>query len=193
LAISNDNELRAAVAQAGALLQEIQRYVGRDPRHDARVRFPRGFLRTAAWHRQAFDYIDDVSLKDNLAYTMILSDTVHWLLTRTDIMATAREMLIKLFVFLVGTMAESVTKHYLKGHCGRGYRHRTAYLLEHEIITEALRDDLDWLWQLRNRMHLFGLDKPEYTNDYNEETLTRSKRTLNSLSVALRSHGELAG
>ena len=192
MAISNDAELHAAVAEAGALLQDIQRYVGRTPRQDARVRFPRGFLYTAARHREAFDYIDDACLRDNLAYTMILADTVHWLLTRTDIMATAREMQIKLFVFLIGTMSESVTKHYLSGHCGKAYKGRTAYLLEHEIINEELRDDLDWLWQLRNNMHLFGLEKPEYINDYNDETLARSKRALNSLSIALRAHGTLA-
>ena len=192
MAITNDMELAVAVAQVGVLLQDIQRYAGRNIRNDARVRFPRGYLRTAAQHRAAFDYIDDACLRDNLAYTMILADTVHWLLIRTDIVATAREMLVKLFVFLVATMAESVTKHYLKGHCGKAYRGRTEYLLESEIISAELRDDLDWLWKLRNNMHLFGLDKPEYVNDYNDETMTRSKRTLNSLSAALRAKGPLA-
>ena len=83
--ITNDREMRMAIAQAGALLQEVQQYVGREIRPDAKVRFPRGFLHTAARHRTAIDYVADGNLRDNMAYTMILADTVHWMLIRTPL------------------------------------------------------------------------------------------------------------
>lgn len=48
MAIRSDEELAQKVAEASALLQEIQDYVGRDFSKPVRIRFPRGYLRTAA-------------------------------------------------------------------------------------------------------------------------------------------------
>src|SRR5688572_16737337 len=137
--ISNDRELAAASAEVGRLLQEIQDYAGRNPHEEAKVRFPRGFLRTADDHRATIRFVENRILRTNLAYTLMLSDAVLWLLWRTDITATAKDMLIKLCVFIGGTLVESTTKEYLRGLCGGSYKDRTAYLVEQGIITEVLR------------------------------------------------------
>ena len=112
--ITNDTELETAVYKAGDLLQQIQDYCGRPYKASAKVRFPRGYLRTASEQRGRLHFIDEYDLKTNLAYCLILSDTIHWLLTRTDIAATAKEMLIKLHIFIGGTLIESITTDYLK-------------------------------------------------------------------------------
>src|SRR5690554_6832266 len=68
MAITNDRELRDASRKAGELLQEIQDYCGRKLKDDAKVRFPRGYLRTASSQRERLSFVADEDLKSNLAY-----------------------------------------------------------------------------------------------------------------------------
>lgn len=189
--IANDQELQEAVGRAGALLQEIQDYCVQQGQQwnavpGARVRFPRGFLRTAEQHRARLPFVTDRALKDNLAYTLMLSDTVLWLRLRTDITAMAGEMLVKLLVFLVGTLCESITKNYLHGRCGRSYKGRNEFLVAEGIITQNLADELNWVWDTRNNMHLFQLEEREYDNQYDDACHDRCVTAFRDLIAALR-------
>lgn len=146
MAIENDNELEEAVNEAGRLLQDIQDYVKRDFTKPAGVRFPRGYVRTAEQARKRLGFLDNSlnnpALKSNIAYTMMLSDVQHWLLVRTYLFGTAKEMVIKLHLFLLGSIVESVTKVYLRGRCGGNYGKRTEYLEKQTIISSELRMEL---------------------------------------------------
>lgn len=186
MAIESDEELEAAITEASALLQEIQNYVRRDFSKKAKVRFPRGFLRTAAEMRRRLTFLPRSALKANISYTMMLSDVQHWLLVRTDISGTAKEMIIKLQVVLLGSIIESMTKAYLRGSCGGGYKRRTEYLEQNGIISKALRQDLDWLWDIRNRIHLFGIDSTEWlSNYYTVSSHNRAGKAFRGLLEAL--------
>ena len=186
MSIDNDQELGEAVARAGALLQEIQRYAQRDFSKPARVRFPRGFLRTAFEARSRLAFLSNSHLKSNISYTMLLSDVQHWLLVRTDIAGTAKEMLIKLQIFLLGSIIESITKAHLKGKCGGNFGRRTDYLRDTEVISSTLQSELDWLWGIRNRMHLFQLDDSEWlSTDYTIANHNRAVRAFRDLLAAL--------
>ncbi|RYF25484.1 MAG: hypothetical protein EOO23_08980 [Comamonadaceae bacterium] len=196
MALKNDADLHAAVHKAGELLQEIQDYLAaQDFRHrerpDAKVRFPRGFIRPASEQRARLTFLKNRALKDNLAYTLILSDTVLWLQMRTDLWGTPKEMLTKTYVFLVGTLVESITKSYLEGICGKNFKKRCEYLVQHKIISEDLQADLDWLWDTRNRMHLFQLEEREFENDYNTKSHARCVRAFRGLLAALSAKGPL--
>lgn len=192
--IGDLNDLRKAAEQAGSLLQEIQNYCKQNGLNwatceEAKVRFPRGFIRTAALQRQRFPFVKDRALQDNLAYTLILSDVVLWLKLRTDLWGTPREMLTKLYVFLIGTLCESITKDFLAGVCGKNYKKRNEFLVERNIITPDLQADLDWLWDTRNRIHLFQLDEREYENEYTDECHQRCVKAYRGLLAALRKSG----
>ena len=191
MAITNDQELRAAARKAGDLLQEIQDYCGREIKEEAKVRFPRGYLRTASSQRERLSFVADEDLKSNLAYTLILSDSILWQLNRTDIAATAKEMLIKLFIFIGGTLIESITKDYLKGLCGKNFKKRTQYLVDNGVIDAALQSDIDWIWDTRNNMHLFMLDSREYENDYNTQSHVRCAKAFKQLIEKLKAKGRL--
>jgi hypothetical protein len=191
VAISNDKELAEAVKNASMLLQEIQDYCERENRSDARVRFPRGYLRTASSQRDRLPFVESSDLKSNLSYTLILSDVILWLLTRTDIAATARDMLIKLFIFLGGSLTESITKDYLKGICGKSFKVRTEYLNKNGIISSELKADLDWVWDTRNNMHLFMLDEREFSNSYDATSHVRCANAFRGLIDALSIKGRL--
>ena len=189
MVIQSDEELALKVIEAGALMQEIQDYVGRDFSRPAKVRFPRGYIRTAAEARGRIHFVKDAKLKSNISYTMILSDVQHWLLVRTDLSGTAKEMIIKLQMFLLGSIIESLTKVYLKGKCGKNFCQRTAYLKEHGIISEQLQIDIDWLWEMRNKMHLFLVDKSEWQcSDYTIANHNRAVKAFRSLIEKLSVH-----
>lgn len=188
--IENDEELAQAVIDAGLLLQEIQNYAGRDFSKSAKVRFPRGYLRTAAEARKRLGFLEHSHLKSNISYTMLLSDVQHWLLARTDLSGTAKEMIIKLQFFLLGSIIESLTKVFLKGKCGGSYAKRTQYLKDHGIITEDQRLELDWLWEIRNKMHLFLLDDTEWlSTDYTVANYNRAVRAFKGMLEALNAAG----
>ena len=189
MTISNDDELRRGLEQASSLLQEIQDYLGRDFSKSAKVRFPRGYIRTATIARKKINFVQPEALKSNISYTMMLTDVQHWLLARTDLAGTAREMVIKLQIFLIGTIIESVTKAYLKGKCGDGYKRRTNYLLAEGLISDELKADLDWLWDVRNKMHLFQVTDSEWlSKDYSVENHNRAMRAFNELLSCLSPH-----
>lgn len=169
MTIQTDQQLAAKLDQAGALLQEIQDYVKRDFKKSAKVRFPRGFIRTADVARQRLGFLKESNFKRNASYTMLLADVQHWLLVRTDLYGTAKEMLIKQQFFLLGTLIESLTKVFLDGAVGkkRNYSFRTDYMEQHGIITADLRSNLDWIWEIRNNMHLFLVEDIEWSSaDY---------------------------
>lgn len=194
MAISNEEELQKAANQASALIQEIHDYCAETNRTitdvpHARVRFPRGFIRTANFQRSRFPFLNDYALKSNIAYTLILSDTILWLSVRTDVGGTARDMLNKLFIFLIGSIIESVTKVYLRGICGRNFEGRLTFLTENGVIDKRLKDEICWVWVMRNRMHLFQLEGREYENDYNEENHMRTIGAFRGLLGALESRG----
>jgi hypothetical protein len=81
----------------------------------------------------------------------------------------------------------------LKGLCGQSYEKRTAFLVANGVIDAGLKAELDWLWDLRNKMHLYGLDEAEYVNDYNNKTLQRAVAAYQTLVDALRARRRLTG
>lgn len=186
--INNDRELAGAVAKADELIQAIQDYTQREYKKDAKIRFPRGFIRTASELRRKTPFIRDRTLKTNISYMLMLSDVVHWLLIRTDIFGTAKAMLIKLFIFIGGQIAESLTKDYLAGVCAKskGYKDRTQRLLDDGIINEELKTDMDWLWDVRNNIHLFMLNEREHeSDDYSTYSQIRAAKSIRALIDAL--------
>ena len=192
--ITNDKELAAASIKAGELLQSINDYCVAQNKTiadvpDSQVRFPRGFIRTADYQRGRFTFLSCHTIKSNIAYTLMLSDTILWLALRTDIAGMAKDMLYKLFIFLVGAVVESTTKEYLKGICGKNYKTRTEYLVKKGVIDLPLKNELDWLWDIRNKMHLFQLDGREYENDYCPENHHRAIKAFRGLLNSFSKNG----
>jgi len=185
--IQNDEQLADVVARVGEDLQAIQNYLGRESAPAGKIRFPRGFIRTASTHRQRLPFVTDATLKHNMAYGLILSDVYFWILLRTDLTGTAKEMVVKASIFLAGALAESLTKHFLIGTVGnqRGFQYRTTRLVSDGVITPELKDDLDWVWNNRNNMHYFLVDDREYQR-YTLADYNRAGYALRSLIAALQ-------
>lgn len=188
--IANDEELKKAADQTSRLLREIQIYCRETQRAiefvpEAQVAFPRGFIHTADHHRESLRFLNNQDLKSNVAYQLMVSEAIQWLTIRTDITGTVEEMLYKLLLAQIGTVIESVTKNYLHGICGKGFNARLTHLVDHKVITNELKDELAWVWEMRNRTHLFLLKETEYENDYNADSYQRATNAFRALVNAL--------
>jgi len=181
--IENDEQLREAVTAANEHIQAIQDYLVQRNHADGKIRFPRGFLRTATHFRSQLGFIGDNNLKKNLSYALILSDVLRWLTNRTDLTGTAREMVIKNAIILMGSICESIAIDGTKGIIGKkhSFCERADRMVAKGIITGDLRDELRWLWEKRTGIHIYELDHQEYDTygiaDYNKAvTATKNLR-----------------
>ncbi len=164
--IENREQLVEVAAKANRLLQEIADYTAKhiEDRWHGRVRFPRGFIRTAHEHRLKLKFVDDETLKRNASYALMTHDVLRWLAFHTDLYGQARDMIIKEAVCLLGTICECITIYPTERGLGRGagQKKRIARLVELEIIDTKLQRHLDWLWDKRNQEHMYDLDFREY-------------------------------
>jgi hypothetical protein len=175
--------------RTGSDLQKLEDLLNASSDKRIKIRFPRGFLRTASHFRQRFWFIRNETLRRNIGYSLILSDIYRWLLNRTDLWGTAREMLIKEGVCLIGSLAESITKDAMQDHCGKNqsYAKRIRRMAELGIIDDALQEKLGWLWEYRNREHLFLVEGREYGH-YTLKHYNDAIRTLRALRAALQKY-----
>tara|TARA_B110001469_G_C9634555_1_gene317868 strand:- start:422 stop:1051 length:630 start_codon:yes stop_codon:yes gene_type:complete len=190
--IISDDELKKVAARVSNDLAAIQGYLGQKSSKEGKIRFPRNFIRTATYFRGRFWFIEDEELKANISYTLIQSDVYRWILNRTDIFGTAKEMIIKQGICLFAFISESLSKDYLKAEVGkkRPYKGRTKYLREKEIITSQIEAELNWLWDRRESEHIFLANEREHQSfklpEYNR-ALKAIRGLVNSLDLHSKS------
>jgi hypothetical protein len=185
--ISNDDELRIAVNIVDENIQRIQNYLGQDSHADGKIRFPRNFIRTADHFRGQLSFIREQNITDNLAYALIQSDVYRWLTNRTDIFGTAKEMVMKSGIALMGSICETMAIDVTKGIIGRrhSFCERCNRMVIKEIISEDLKNELQWLWEVRSSIHIYEVDHREHAvynmRDYNR-AIHATRNLRNELS-----------
>ncbi len=186
--ISFDTEIETFAIQAGEALQEIQSRLGRRDHASAKVRFPRGFLHPASRWRQRLSFIRQETVKNNVAYTLMLHDANLWLLRRTDLAGLARDMVVKACLAALGSIAEAILVDHYAGKMGMRQRFvsRTDRLFSENVISLELKKELDWLWEMRCRQHLFELTDAEF-EFYGIEDHKRGIEAISNLFKALTS------
>lgn len=186
MAIRNDQELSAAISQCSELLQNIQDYA-KEHNKIARVRFPRGFIRTVSEIRSSVSFLNGEVLRRNVSYAIVYIDVLRWLTNRTDIMLTAQNMVLKHAICCVGSICETLT--ICRGAPGLGRGHsftsRTQKLVELGIINRDLKESLDWIWGIRRNEHLMEIDSLEHEN-YTKADANKAYRTFEDLAAALQ-------
>ncbi len=186
--ISNEEELIVAIDEINERLQAVNDYLGPNNHESARIRFPRGYLRTCAHHRTKYSFLKDKTLQSNIAYAKMTTDIFRWMLNRTDVSLTAREMLIKQGISIMGSVAEAVLKAIFEGRPGGGnkqsFNKRIERLHEQQRLKDKTKAELEWLWDVRNNVHLMLLDEREY-NKYSIRDYNRAILALRALRVEL--------
>jgi len=180
--ISDEEELADAAATASEALQDIQTYLGSTPHPAGRVRFPRGFLPTATAGRRRVSFIQGEVLRTNVSYALMLAAVQRWILHRTDLAATAQEMVVKTGLAAYGSILEGVLRDFTRDALGgrQSVGGRLRLLRQLEVIDDALRDELLWLWEQRNKQHLFELSSREI-NHYSPTHFDRAEVAIESL------------
>jgi hypothetical protein len=184
-----DSELDELTGTAGAALQQIQDQLGRDENEHARVRFPRGYLRTAEAWRQRLKFMRRGRVRNNIAYTLMLNDIHMWILRRTDLAGTARDMVVKASIVALGSVAEAILRDHFHGVMGarQAFASRAKRLKDEGIIDASLETELCWLWETRNRQHLFELSDSEY-DFYSIGDQRRAAKALSDLVARLQAN-----
>jgi hypothetical protein len=186
--IKSETDLAHVVNEINERLQAVHDYLGEKNDDQARIRFPRGYLRTCAHHRSKYDFLNDKILQSNIAYAKLTTDIFRWMLNRTDLSLTAKEMLIKQGISIIGGVAEAIIKTVLKGQPGGGnkqnFKKKTEKLYQSGKISQEIQKELEWLWDTRNDVHLMLLEKREY-NKYSIKQYNRAVLVLQELRVAL--------
>lgn len=169
--IETKEQAADAAVEASRLIQQISDYTSKNPHHawHAQVRFPRGFIGTAAEKRRKLPFIEDETLKRNVSYALMTHDVLRWIAFHTDLSGQAREMIIKESVCLLGSICESIsifpTEHGLGR--GSGYKKRVGRLVELGVIDKKVQRRLDWLWDKRNQEHLYDVPFREFDHYVN--------------------------
>lgn len=186
--ITSEAELLRVANQVGNGLAAIQAYLGDRNSEVGKVRFPPGYIRKANTIRAQLWFLRDETIRRNLAYAHIQSDTLRWLLNRTALTGTAREMIIKESICLAAAICESITKIVCRQErlCGetRGFKPRCDTLRTHDAISEVTSNELKWLWDFRQNEHIFMAPDWEY-GYYKMTDCNRAIRALRALKKEL--------
>ncbi len=184
--IRTSEELKKAAANVSALLQDMQNYLGRKNDPNAKFKFPRGFFTSASEIRDWFSFVNNETIRSNLSYAVMYIDLLTWLVIRTDLVAAPLDMVTKNGICVLGELCETLTHYVLvpkymgKGNKKNNFRGRTDKLVELGVISKPLKDDIDWIWQVREKVHIFLVGHLEWSH-YTKKDFNRALRTFTKL------------
>lgn len=182
------------VRKAGILLQEIEDLVNSAGKaHEAidpKIRFPRGFINKASWYRVNFP-CQSAQIGDNVAYTLQFLDVLRWLLNRTDLGITAKEMVIKYGIVSVVSVMEGMVHDALSAsgvkNPPKKLRSAVKRLETQGMISHSLSVSLQNARKKREKihLHLYEISGPER---YAVEDWNLASATLGELASELSAH-----
>lgn len=109
-------------------------------------------------------------------------DVLRWLGNRTDIFGTARNMLFKQGLVIIGSVIETICVKCTEDIIGRShnFKERTRRMVIKDMITKQLKDSLDCIWDKRSNVHIYlvSLSEHEY---YKSDDFNKAKLALNQL------------
>jgi hypothetical protein len=186
--ISTDRELVNAVALVNDRLQQIQNYLGDNNPDIGRVKIPKGYIRPVKHFKDRLHFVSDNSIKTNLAYALVQSDVYLWVINRMDLYGVAREMTLKFAIALIGSISETLAVAGTDGIIGKrhSFCKRCDRMVELQIISDQLRKNLQWLWEIRSGIHIYDIGHTEYKK-YNLKDFNRAvkagRKFMDSLEV----------
>jgi hypothetical protein len=184
--IRNDVELISAMAAAGQHLQDIHDYTQRADRADAKVRFPRGVMKTADEYREVCPSYLDRNKASSCAYAFMFLDVLWWMTKRTDLAITAKEMVLKAAIITLATISEAVLT--IPHQAGFGpsaqFKNRLNAAVQLGLIDDKDRTLLCKLWDDRNHIHLKRQETSEF-GKYKEPDVDLPRAALDRMLQVL--------
>jgi len=157
-----DRELEILAETASDALQQIQFFLDRTKNNAGKVRFPRGYLRTAAQQRALLPNVGTELKRKNASYSLMLADTLRWLAIRTDLSGPPLSILVKEAICIYGAIVDWLLKEVTYGKGSRkSFTKRTQKSVDEGVIDENLKDELDWVWEIRCNEHFHDVTESE--------------------------------
>ena len=183
--ITDESEIPGLVNEINVRMRELQDYVKDRNIKESRIEFPRGYLRSCEHHKKKYEFLQKPIIEKNISYTLLATDVYRWLLNRTDIALSAQEMIVKQGLILICSVVEVLVEECLKGLHDRGkfFKQRLRTLSRHRQLDKKLAEELEWLWDVRNNIHLAVPKKPEH-NKYAVKDYNRAIRGLTAIVEA---------
>jgi hypothetical protein len=120
------------------------------------------------------------------AYAFIHLDVLWWMLNRTDITLTAKEMVLKSAIIPLATITEAVltiNRHRGFG-TGQGFKDRVNAARQAALIDEGDHKLFNNLWDHRCKVHLKSLEGYEF-GQYKDEHVKEPRAALDRLLPVL--------
>ena len=170
-------EIENKILNLNEIIKELEPYF-RNRKPDGvttGIRFPWGTILTANEYRKFFPFIQNPTLKTNIAYTLQLTDVFKWIIRWFDLKGVVKEMLIKTGIIIFTSIQEAIAydfvENYVRENVNKKYYKNLNKLKKFGIITQDQFNDFDKCRFLRDDIHLHRLVQPErekYTlNHYN--------------------------
>lgn len=187
--VTTDKELSRAVDIVDVAIQNIHDYLRENPEKKAKIRFPRGYLGSVYSQTSKYSWLEDITLSRNIAYQHIFVDTLRWLANHTDLFSSGRDMVLKNILVTNGAIFEALLYgsikqlKFIEGKVPT----RLNKLLKEGVINQSLFEELKWLWDLRQSIHVQTVDGLERER-YSAAEANRSTKVLEQFKKALRLH-----
>jgi len=199
-------EIKELRDKIGDMLQLLENFLYQDKsllnywlnKRSMRIQFPRGYIRRVIEFEQRMHFIRDGKLRKNIAYTFQFTDLIRWLINRFDIGLTLFDMLTKIGIITLASIAEAMCYGFLqwytqeikpKINMPKKFSGMINLLAKSEkIIDLKLLDDLEWLRDKRNNIHLWRADR-EY-QAYDISDYNRAVQTVQKLEAVLCGYWE---
>ena len=186
-------EISELARAAESALQQIQNLIiSQSHVAEARIRFPRGYLRTTNTAYLSLPEIGDNTKRRNLAYRLLMADMCRWLISRTDIYGQVRSLVVSEYICILAFGAEFFVKECTFGKVGRKrkFASHTEWLRQQGYLADDLKNEIDWLWEVRTREHLDASDDLDH-DTYSVADFNRAQKAWEKLIVILRDNKDV--
>jgi hypothetical protein len=167
-------------------MAEIQRIVGRKNVVDARIKFPRGYVRTTGETRNRLPVLqgifDETKIR-NICYSLQMADVLRWLAIRTDLSGMLLSQAVKEYICIYGHAID----YLLDAACRqvgvlardkeKPFNKRSSLLVADRHIKPSTKKEIDWVWDVRCREHPDRLEELE-TDTYSREQADRARKAF---------------
>lgn len=170
--------IEEVAAEVGRGLQHFELRVQDSQTATARIRFPRGVIRTRNYYVQAnVPFLTDSVIARNIAYTFQATDINRWVVNRFDLDLSARSLFYKqACITMVSAMEAVLTGVWHSLHPERSMKRRLVDVIE-DLVQEGVLSretavDLHEVRRARNDIHLQRVTHREW-NTYNVRDYNR--------------------
>lgn len=162
--------MKSALACISELLQIVQglaNYSGGDLEDIGKIRFPRGYFKKVSDLEKEISFVENSNLKKNIAYALQYADLLKWVLDRFDIDFSVLSIHNKTGLVLLGSIAEGLLKGF-KSECEGGFEKLINCFRGKKLISPELAEDLEWLKDNRNNIHLDRISIGKRSKEYDK-------------------------